>query len=227
MGKKIDLTGKVFGRWTVINETNERDKNGNIIWRCKCTCGNEKNVSGQNLRNKSSMSCGCYNRDVITKENPKYKRKLYSVYHSIKERCNNKNDKAYKNYGGRGIKISEKWSTYEDFEKWALQNGYANGLWLDRIDNDGDYSPENCRFCTPKEQQNNKRTNINITINGETKTIQQWADSMGIKRATIERRLELGWSDKDLLKPVDKKRSHGEAIKNSWKRKTIEAIEQI
>ena len=216
MGKKIDLTGQRFGRLRVIKETEKRNRNGgNVIWLCECDCGAVVEVSSENLRRGATKSCGCYNRDIITKENPKYKRKLYSIYHSIKNRCRNQHDKAYKNYGGRGINLSDKWDTYEKFEQWAMDNGYQEGLWLDRIDNDGDYSPENCRFCTPKEQQNNKRTNIFVEINGERKTIQQWAEASGIKRATIERRIELGWNADDLLNPIDKRYSHGEKIKRA------------
>lgn len=215
MGKRIDLTGERFGRWSVIAETQERTSSGNIKWLCRCDCGVEKTVSGDSLRSGVSVSCGCYNHDVITKDNPKRRRKLYSIYNSIKDRCNNQNSRSYKNYGGRGIKLSNDWDTYDKFEEWCLSNGYNEKLWIDRIDNDGDYSPSNCRFVTPKIQQNNKRTNRLITINGETRNITGWADYSGIKPGTITRRLDLGWSEEHLLDPVDTSRSHPDEIRAS------------
>lgn len=217
MGKKVDLTGKRFGRILVINQNERRAKNGAIYWNCKCDCGNEKVILGTNLTTGVTVSCGCYNRDVITKENPKYKRSLYYIYKGMIRRCKNKNEKAYKNYGGRGI-ICE-WETYEDFEKWAIDNGYRKGLWIDRINNDGNYSPSNCRFCTPKEQQNNKRTNVFETINGETLTLQQWGDRYGIGRGTIDARHKSGLTGKDLIKPIDKSKSHGKEIKRALREK--------
>lgn len=217
MGKKVELTGRRFGRLVVIEQALEKSANGALHWKCKCDCGNEKIIRGTNLTSGKTLSCGCYNREVITKENPKYKRKLYYIFRSIKDRCEDRNNKAFKNYGGRGISVE--WKTYEEFEEWCMNHGYKEGLWIDRINNDGNYSPDNCRFCTPKEQQNNKRTNVFITIDVETLTIQQWADKTGIKRATIERRYELGWRGKDLIRPIDKTKSHSESIKNSWKRR--------
>lgn len=218
MGKKIDLTGQRFGRLVVLRETPKRDIGGNVWWECKCDCGNITCTSAQNLRKGCTKSCGCYNHDIITKDNPKYKRPLYLIYHSMKCRCYNPNDRAFHNYGARGIKISDKWNTYEKFEEWALENGYKKGLWLDRINNDLDYSPDNCRWATPKEQQNNKRTNRNIKIGDEEHTMQEWADITGIKAMTIARRIELGWKDKDIIKPVNKKYSHSSEIKKAMRK---------
>jgi hypothetical protein len=218
MGKKIDLTGQRFGRLVVLKESSKRDKNGSIHWVCKCDCGNIVEPSSASLRKGTTISCGCYNKEIITKDNPKRKRKLYYIYRGIKDRCYNKNSRAYHNYGGRGISISNEWNDYDAFEQWALANGYEYGLWLDRIDNDGDYSPYNCRWVTPKEQQNNKRTNKYITINGITKTLQQWAESSGIKPMTLSRRIELGWDSDELLKPIDSRYSHSEQIKDAMRR---------
>lgn len=217
MGKRIDLTGQRFGRLVVLEESSKRDKSGSIHWVCKCNCGNIVEPSSASLRKGTTISCGCYNKEIITKDNPKRKRKLYSIYRGIKDRCCNQNNKSYHNYGGRGITISEEWNDYDSFENWAYANGYKQGLWLDRIDNDGNYSPDNCRWTTPKEQQNNKRTNIYITIKGETKTLQQWSDISGINFATLKRRLDLGWNFEDLLKPVNMKYSHSEEIKKAIK----------
>ena len=216
MGKKVDMIGRRFGRLLIISE-DKRDRQGIIYYKCRCDCGNEKIIKGTSIRAGITKSCGCYNRDIITKNDPKYKTKLYSVYHSIKERCNNSKDKAFHNYGGRGIKISDEWNTFEKFEEWAYQSGYQEGLWIDRIDNDKDYSSNNCRWATPKEQQNNKRNCLYITIGGITKTATEWADISGINRATIYRRVKVGLKENDILKPIDKSKSHGEAIRQSLK----------
>lgn len=166
MGKRVDLTGKRFGRWTVVSESNLRDCNGNIMWNCKCDCGRQKTVSGNSLRKGCSTSCGCYNHDVITKfGGAVYKEKLHSVWASMKSRCNCESDKSYRNYGGRGITVCKEWEhDYHAFKAWALENGYKPGMWIDRVDNNKGYSPKNCAFKTPKEQQRNKRTNVKIVI---------------------------------------------------------------
>lgn len=215
MGKKVEnMIGRRFGRYVVLEETKERKKDGTIKYLCRCDCGNERIVSGSLLRSGQSKSCGCYNRDVVKKENPNYKKPLYGILNSMKQRCNNKNDKAYHNYGARGIRVCEEWAKdFNSFEEWAINNGYRNGLWIDRIDDNGNYEPNNCRWATPKEQQNNKRTNVMITINGETKNIEEWSNISGIGWATIKRRIELGWENENLLKPVQKKYSHSEKIK--------------
>jgi hypothetical protein len=169
MGKRIDLTGKRFGRWTVVSESDLRDCNGNIMWNCKCDCGREKAVSGNSLRKGCSTSCGCYNHDVITKfGGAVYKEKLHSVWASIKSRCNCETDNAYHNYGKRGITVCKEWEHYyHAFKTWALENGYKPGMWIDRVDNNKGYSPENCEFKTPKEQQRNKRTTVFASAQSE------------------------------------------------------------
>lgn len=123
----------------------------------------------------------------------------------MKRRCNNPADKSYKDYGGRGIKVCSEWSDpkngHENFRKWAIENGWKKGLSIDRKNNDGDYEPSNCRWATPKQQSNNTRFNRLVTINGETKTIQEWADIVGISQRSMTGRIEAGWSQEDLLKP--------------------------
>lgn len=132
---------------------------------------------------------------------------LYLRYRHIKERCNNPNNKSYARYGGRGIKMCKEWAeNYQAFEEWALANGYREDLAIDRIDNDGDYSPSNCRFVTLKENNQKRRTTRYYTINGVTKNLQQWCDFYGINRGTVNVRLEKGWSIEDALtKPVRKR----------------------
>ena len=214
MGKKItDMIGRKFGRWLVIGESSERNSSGDVRYLCKCDCGNEKTVSGTSLRQGKTTSCGCYNREIITKGYRFSEEKLYSVWSAMRQRCGNPHDKAYKNYGGRGIRVCNEWSNYQVFREWALNNGYKHGLWLDRIDNNSDYSPNNCRWATTKEQARNKRISVMLTIGGTTKNIADWADCSGVGVATIRRRIELGWDNERLLDPIDKRLSHGEAIR--------------
>ena len=162
-----------------------------------------------------STSCGCYNKDVLGKFGDiVYKEKLYHIWHSMKQRCQNENDKAFANYGARGVTVCADWKNdYLAFKAWALENGYAAGLWLDRIDNDGPYAPWNCRWTTPKRQQRNKRTNIVLSIGGVEKCLSDWADEAGIKVGTLRRRVDLGWPAEHLLDPVETKYSHGDLIK--------------
>lgn len=120
--------------------------------------------------------------------------RLGSIYHNMKTRCTNPNYDKYKWYGGKGISICDEWmNSYDIFEEWALSHGYADDLTLDRIDPDGDYTPENCRWISRKEQANNRTSNHLITYNGKTQTIQQWSEELGILRSRIDRRLEAGW----------------------------------
>ncbi len=131
---------------------------------------------------------------------------LYRKYRHMKGRCYNPNDKAYKDYGGRGISICDEWlNSYEAFEKWSLSNGFEEGLAIDRIDNDGNYEPENCRFVTAKENNQNRRSSRFFTINGQTKNLQQWCDFYGIERGAVNTRLQNGYSiEEALTKPVKK-----------------------
>lgn len=126
--------------------------------------------------------------------------RLYGIWTGIKGRTQNHNNKCYKNYGGRGITVCDEWeNSYEAFRDWALANGYQDDLTIDRIDNDGNYCPENCRWVDRITQNNNRRSNHFITHNGETKTITQWARETGLNSQIISGRLKLGWSIEDAL----------------------------
>lgn len=199
----IDRTGQRFGRLTVIKEAG-RDKHRNVIWKCRCDCGNESYVTTADL--KKTKSCGCWNIDAIIQRNTRHgasKRgsitKLYKVWAAVKQRCTNPKNKAYKNYGGRGIKLCDEWLEYEPFEKWAFENGYAEGLQLDRIDNNGGYSPDNCRFVSTVENSHNKRNNVWITIDGKTALAVDWAKEVGVDVEVIRKRLRKGWSPKEAV----------------------------
>ncbi len=216
MGKKIDIVGQRFGRWEVLSESEKR-VSGNVFYTCKCDCGTVRDVSSRNLRDGSSMSCGCLNRDIITKfGNSVYKEKLYSVWNSMKQRCINENDKAYKNYGGRGITVCDEWKNdYIAFKRWALSNGYSEGMWIDRKDNEMGYSPDNCRWSSPKQQSMNKRTTVYVKYCGTLMCLREASEKSGIKWATLRRRIKLGWNEENLFLPVDKRYSHPTEIKES------------
>lgn len=151
---------------------------------------------------------------------------LKSRYNHIKERCYNPNSKAYKRYGGRGIKMCQEWlSDYQAFEDWALSNGFKEGLAIDRIDNDGDYAPDNCRFVTPKENNQNRCTSRFYTINGVTKNLQQWCEEYSMNRCTVHDRLAKGWSIEDALtKPLKSlERNRGELLGRRFGRLVVVA----
>lgn len=138
-------------------------------------------------------------------DRPKGKKvRLYNIWSHMCERCNNPNFIHFRQYGGRGISVCSEWlESYESFKKWALANGYQDGLTLDRIDNNGDYTPSNCRWATPKEQANNRRTNRMLTYNGEIHNIEGWCYITGLPRHIVDGRLRRGWSvEKTLSTPV-------------------------
>jgi len=171
------------------------------MWLCQCDCGNEVTVSGNNLRSGNTKSCGCLLREQCANMNKTHggrNTRLYRVWLGMRERCNNPNHAGYNNYGGRGIQVCSEWDSFEAFRDWAFGTGYdeyaKRGVCtIDRIDPDRNYCPENCRFITHKEQQNNKRNNHMITINGITKTITEWSLTYGVCRKTLQYRLERGW----------------------------------
>lgn len=121
-----------------------------------------------------------------------YDKPWYSSYHSMMDRCYREKAKNYPLYGGRGISVCEEWHNIENFEKWVHESGYAEGLTLDRVNPNGDYSPSNCRWATRKEQANNKRNTHYLTYNGQTKTISDWSKEIGINRSTINNRFFKG-----------------------------------
>lgn len=175
MPKLKDLRGKKFGKLIVLNEKPIR-KNNQTLWKCRCSCGNEKYIYANNLNSGMTKSCGC-----LLKKSNKASKRLVQIFSDMKQRCYNKRNKAYKNYGNRGITICKEWlENNETFYDWAMENGYKDNLTIDRIDNNEGYKPNNCRWVTIKTQQNNKRNNRKITLNGETKTASQWAEKYGI-----------------------------------------------
>lgn len=204
-----DLTGKKFGRWTVLERAGN-DAQKAATWRCRCECGSEKVVRGYALRYGHTKSCGCLQSEQIAKRNMKHggsRSHIYMVWDGMRKRCYNPNEPAYKNYGGRGIRVCDEWlNSFVAFREWAIENGYSDGLSIDRIDVNGNYCPENCRWSDAKTQCNNRRTNRYITFNEENHTISEWSAISGIPQDVIRYRLKAGWGVKRALTEKVRKR---------------------
>lgn len=205
-----DLTGQKFNRLTVLGQAG-RGSSGQVLWDCLCECGKHVVVRGNNLKSGKVKSCGCYKNDIFVQHNMKHgmsDTKLHSVWSSMKSRCTCPTTTGYKWYGGRGIKVCAEWQTFELFCAWAMSHGYKEGLTIDRIDVNGDYCPENCRWITMQEQLYNTTRNHRITVNGVTKTVTEWANERGMKYNTILTRLDRGWSEYDaVMTPAGCRRS--------------------
>lgn len=211
-----DITGMKFGRLTVLGFVGRRcdighGQNRDAMWRCRCECGNEIITGAYNLKSGNTTSCGCYNHEInltrITTHGESNTR-LYKCWEAIIQRTKPNVCKSYfKHYGSKGITVCEEWKKYENFAKWAKENGYRDDLTIDRIDPDKGYYPENCRWATWVEQNNHLSRNGYIEIDGETKTLAQWARHYGIKYGTVSGRLHnLHWdAHRALTEPVRRK----------------------
>lgn len=203
MSKLIDLTGQRFGRLVVI-ERADNSADGRARLLCRCDCGQSKTVLGEHLKKGRTKSCGCAKSESSSKRFKKHggrNSKLYRIWSNMKDRCNNPDCKVYSDYGGRGIKVCKEWiDDFSAFQKWALANGYKEGLTIDRKDNDKGYSPDNCRWTDRKIQGNNKRNCRYITYKGQRKTVAEWSDITGIPHDTLLYRLNHGWETERILK---------------------------
>ena len=206
-----DLSGRRYGKLLVLNlvDVSKDDKfEKNWAYNCLCDCGNKTIKTRTQLLTRKKVSCGCdYHKDGRSFE------RLYGIYKGMCDRCENQNIDAYRLYGERGIKVCGEWSGfdgYDNFKKWSLNNGYSDELSIDRIDNNGNYEPNNCRWATQYEQSNNTRRCRMLTYKGKTQTMTQWARETGLTVAAIRGRLK--YSDdieKILTTPIDTKYHHG------------------
>jgi hypothetical protein len=208
MANLDDLTGKTFGRLTVIKRAGSIGENA--CWLCQCTCGNLKVMKGCYLK-RGIKSCGCLRREFMS-VNGKRKfehgysaTKLHRIWRSMIYRCNSAiNDKSYKNYRARGIKVCDEWLDFLCFRNWAINNGYDDRLSIERKDVNGNYEPDNCTWIPLKEQNSNRRTTHYVEINGVVKPIATWAREFSISPSVMYQRIKRGWVGKDLLKPAGK-----------------------
>lgn len=191
MPKIVNFVGQKFGKLTVKEKHGSR--NNRTLWLCQCECGNNTIVNRRYLINGDTKSCGCLKKKPQVNTHRMSKTPEYVTWCSIKNRCYNKNQKKYKDYGGRGIKVCDRWKNsfinfYSDMGKRP-----SKAHSIDRINNNDDYSPDNCKWSTPIEQANNTRSNRTIEINGEVKTLAQWCRFYNINHAVVKVRIFRGW----------------------------------
>ena len=202
-----NLIGKRFGRLVVISMTDGR-VHRHVVWKCQCDCGNVCIAPTNTLTSGKKVSCGCYLREIRRQAHASHHQtgtKLYMKWQGMRRRCSDPSHKNYADYGGRGIKVCNEWMhSFEKFRDWSTENGYNDNFSIDRIDNDGDYCPENCRWVSQKKQCNNRRSNRYITYNGQTHTLTEWSEIIGIKRAALNNRINtLKWDiERALSMPV-------------------------
>lgn len=203
-GLKYDLTGNHYGTLFVVSHSH-RNKLG-AWWVCACFCGNIVTLSTNTLRCRPPKTCGrCSNHRT---KHGMGKTKLYYVWAAMLHRCRTRTNQFFQRYGGRGISVCKEWYNFEPFMRWALTHGYKEGLCLDRINNDGNYTLRNCRFITPLQSHNNKSTTFWITHNNETSSLSDWSRKTGIQPKTLRERIARGWDIEKALTTPPKPRGH-------------------
>ncbi len=212
MGKFRDLTGQRFGR-LVVKCLAGRDKYGGALWMCICDCGNITTPYGSSLTTGDTRSCGCLSRELTAKRGHSSathgmsNSKVWKAWKMMRQRCANPNNKNYSDYGGRGIKVCDRWNSFDAFLADMGEPPTPDHT-LDRINTNGDYEPGNCRWSTMKEQCNNRRSNRVIVYLGESKTMTEWAEKFGMRDNVLLKRLKSGWSiAKALTTPVRAQRT--------------------
>lgn len=202
MRKIIDLTGQKFNM-LIVKEYIGKDQRGTSKWKCLCDCGKETIVLGYSLENGNTKSCGCLKQRGSRLSHGYSKKKIYFVWHSMVQRCTNKNSKYYKYYGERGITVCERWLKFENFLK-DMGERPNNKYQLERIDNNLGYLKENCRWATKQEQVRNTRRNKLYKFNNKNQILTDWAKDRNIPHSTLYTRInKYGWSiEKSLMTPA-------------------------
>lgn len=203
MSRIKDLSGMTFGRLSAL-ECTGRNRHGAAMWRCVCSCGESVEVVSYSLVQGTTKSCGCMKHDTPAhnRTHNMTKTPLFRVWASMHNRCNNSNVTCYQSYGGRGIKVCERWQKFENFLA-DIGDRPTPKHQIDRIDNDGPYSPENCQWAIPAQQAKNKRNNRFIEANGERLHLSEWARRLGCNPAAILARLATGMPESEAVtKPV-------------------------
>lgn len=195
-----DLKGQKFGHLTVIEQAG-RNKHRSILWRCICDCGNEKIYPSRKLISGRATNCGCKTTEIKSMKASKHgitagvKPRTFTIWNGMKARCLNPKSISYKNYGGRGITICDEWMKFENFHKWAISSGYKDGYEIDRIDNDGNYCPENCHWVTVSENRKKTRNTHYITVDGTTKCVSEWCKLLHVSKSAAYKILKNGDND--------------------------------
>ncbi len=190
--KRLDLTGQQFGLLTVLRLTDKRK--GKIFWECICECGKVHFASTDKLR-AGLRSCGCQKGSY---RHGMHKTRVYSAWRAMLQRCRNPKEANYHNYGGRGIKVCQRWYVFENF--YEDMGDPPPRYSIERIDNNGNYEPENCKWIPLPLQHRNKRSNRIITLDGLSLTIVEWSERTGVRQKTIGERLNrYGWSERDAI----------------------------
>ena len=192
------------GSMTVINVKLAKHLGEETVLTMKCDCGKIFDISARKLGRRKS--CGCLKKDANTRRFWKHGlrgSRIYNIWYKMIARCEKPETAFYERYGGRGIQVCKEWHDISSFYAWSITNGYDDSKTIDRINNDGNYEPNNCRWTDPLTQANNTSANVRISIDGVIKNICEWADELGIKRATVCQRVARGWNLRDaLFKPL-------------------------
>lgn len=211
-----DLTGISFNKLTVLSRC-ENGNRGQVRWLCLCECGNVRQVLAQSLIRNTTRSCGCLQRLETSNRFKKHgftigkRHPLIGTWSAMINRTENPNYAQFKHYGGRGISVCERWrNSFVNFLE-DMGDRPSPRHSLDRIDNNGHYCKENCRWATREQQSNNRRSNVYLTVNGETKSLVEWSRIYNIPRQYVTTRLHLGWSPENALKREVKRRKNKSA----------------
>lgn len=221
----LDLTGMRFGRLTAIQKTEKPSaelKTRHTFWKCKCDCGNITIVPTDRLRAGITRSCGCLRNEISVEQIKKYNnehpernnkthgksgKRIYDTYQHMINRCYQKSNRQYPSYGGRGIRVCDEWLKDPcNFFDWAEKSGYSDHLTIDRIDVNGNYEPDNCRWADLKTQANNRRNTVMVVYDGQKRPISDISAITGIKHGTLWYRKKHGFTDKEIVSRTRLKR---------------------
>lgn len=216
MGRRIDLTGQRYGRLFVQSLQPRQEWRGlHAEWLCVCDCGNTSVVRSSDLRNGVTVSCGCHRKQKASQRlrtHGKSRTAEFGIWLGMKERCYRQSSPHYERYGARGIRICDRWR--HDFAAFIADMGERPSIRhsIDRIDTNGDYSPENCRWATPLQQARNRRSNARLVFNGKTMCLTEAAEASGLKISTLKNRWTNGWDPGDMFLPYKSRRQPARVV---------------